>query len=245
MPGKRVDENLIQLVYYNYYNNKTAKELSTMFDIKLRTIYNIINRAEKQNRLHLNNSPGRPPKLTRRDHSKILKNINNNPQTTLRQLALDLKNDCNKTVSHKTIRKVLNTHKYSSHVARKKPLLSAINIDRRLKFSIANANRPAEYWNDVIFCDETKIMLYYHDGPSKVWRKPNTALKQKNIIPTVKFGKLSVMVWGCISSKGVGELRIFNDIMTKEFYLDILKKELTKSVVDFGFINPQNPNKLQ
>jgi len=245
MPGKRVDENLIQLVYYNYYNNKTAKELSTMFDIKLRTIYNIINRAEIQNRLHLNNSPGRPPKLTRRDHSKILKNINNNPQTTLRQLALDLKNDCNKTVSHETIRKVLNTHKYSSHVARKKPLLSAINIDRRLKFSIANANRPAEYWNDVIFCDETKIMLYYHDGPSKVWRKPNTALKQKNIIPTVKFGKLSVMVWGCISSKGVGELRIFNDIMTKEFYLDILKKELTKSVVDFGFINPQNPNKLQ
>jgi len=150
MPGKRVDENLIQLVYYNYYNNKTAKELSTMFDIKLRTIYNIINRAEKQNRLHLNNSPGRPPKLTRRDHSKILKNINNNPQTTLRQLALDLKNDCNKTVSHETIRKVLNTHKYSSHVARKSPLLSAINIDRQLKFSIANANRPAEYWNDVM-----------------------------------------------------------------------------------------------
>jgi len=33
--------------------------------------------------------------------------------------------------------------------------------------------------------------------------------------------------------------------MTKEFYLDILKKELTKSVIDFGFINPQNPNKLQ
>jgi len=102
-----------------------------------------------------------------------LKNINNNPQTTLRQLALDLKNYCNKTVSQDTIRKVLNTHKYSSHVARKNPMLSAINIDRRLRFSIANANRPAEYWND---------------------------------------------------------------IMTKEFFLYILKKELTKSVIDFGLI---------
>jgi len=142
-------------------------------NIKLRTIYNIL--IERKN---INNSPGRPPKLTRRDHSKILKNINNNPQTTLRQLALDLKNDCNKAVSHETIKKVLNTHKYSSHVAKKKPMLSAINIDTRLKFSIVNANRPAEYWNDVIFCDETKIMLYYHDGPSKVWRKPNTASKQ-------------------------------------------------------------------
>jgi len=94
-------------------------------------------------------------------------------------------------VSNKTIKKVINTHKYSSHVARKKPMLSAVNIDRRLKFSST---------------DETKIMLYYHDALSKVWKKPNTALKQKNIIPKVKFGKLSEMVWGCISFKGVGEL---------------------------------------
>lgn len=27
------------------------------------------------------------------------------------------------------------------------------------------------------------------------------------LYPTVTFGKLSVKVWGCISSKGVGELR--------------------------------------
>nr|AAA88882.1 Tc1-like transposase [Drosophila virilis]CAA89219.1 Tc1-like transposase [Drosophila virilis] len=243
MPGQRINENVIQLVYFHYHKGKCAKELAEMFSIKLRTIYNIINRAEKENRLELKHSGGRPAKLSRRDHSKILKQINENPQTSLRQLALDLKNDCNKTVSHETVRKVLKMHKYSSQIARKKPLLSAVNIQRRLNFSITNVNKPAEYWDDVIFCDETKIMLYYHDGPSKVWRKPNTALEQKNIIPTVKFGKLSVMVWGCISSKGVGELRIFNDVMTKEFYLDILKNELSRSAIKFGFVDPQNPSK--
>ena len=30
----------------------------------------------------------------------------------------------------------------------------------------------------------------------RVWRKPLTALENKNLIPTVKFGKLCVMVWG-------------------------------------------------
>lgn len=29
--------------------------------------------------------------------------------------------------------------------------------------------------------------------------------------------KLSVIVWGCATSKGVGELRFFNDAMAKEY----------------------------
>ena len=40
------------------------------------------------------------------------------------------------------------------------------------------------------------------------------------------FGKLSVMVWGCISSKGVGAIWILNEIIAKEEYFDILKNEL-------------------
>ena len=63
-------------------------------------------------------------------------------------------------------------------------------------------------------------MLYNHDGPQKVWRKPLTALKNKNLMPTVKFGKLS---GGCISSKGVDVIRILYEIMTEEVRLDILK----------------------
>lgn len=52
------------------------------------------------------------------------------------------------------------------------------------------------------------------------------------------------MVWGCISSKGVGVIRILDEIMTKEVYLDILKNELTASIKKFGFIDPVNPNKF-
>ena len=66
-------------------------------------------------------------------------------------------------------------------------------------------------------------MLYYHEGPERVWRKPLTALEIQNLIRTVKFGKLSVMVWGCISCKGVGAIRILDKIMAKGVYLDILK----------------------
>jgi len=83
-------------------------------------------------------------------------------------------------------------------------MLSAISIEKRLTFAIEMQNLPEDYWNKEIFWDETKIMLYYNDGPNRVSRKALTALENGNIIPTFKFGKLSVMIWGCISSRGVG-----------------------------------------
>ena len=76
---------------------------------------------------------------------------------------------------------------------------------------------------------------------SRVRHKPLTALENKNLIPTVKFGKLSVMVWGCISSKGVGVIRILDEIMTKDVYPDILQNE---QIVSINKIDPVNSNKF-
>jgi len=73
---------------------------------------------------------------------------------------------------------------------------------------VNKVDHPEEYWDDVIFGDETKIMLFYNDGPSRVWRKPLSALEKQNIIPTIKFGKMSLMVCGCITSHGVGKLAL-------------------------------------
>lgn len=245
MTGNRTNDNIIQLVYFNYAKGKTAKEIAKIFNLKLRTVYNIINRAEKEGRLELKTTTGRPKKLSGREERKIIKTIDENPFASLRSIAFDLQKDCRVDVSHETIRKTLIDHKYSSKTARKKPLLSVQNISKRLTFAVKHDSLPTEYWNDVIFCDETKIMLYTHDGPNKVWRKPLTALQNKNIIPTVKFGKLSVMVWGCISCRGVGEIKIIPEIMTKEVYLDILKNQLKTSVHKFGFVDPENPQKLK
>lgn len=53
------------------------------------------------------------------------------------------------------------------------------------------------------------------------------------------------MDWKCASSKGVGELPIFNGVMTKEHYKNILKNELKKSVFKFAFVDPRLSRKVK
>ena len=183
-----------------------------MFCLEIRTIYNIISRVKKEGRLDLKGSTDRPKKVTQRVESKIIKTVYDSPQSSTRALALQVEKGLR--VSYENIRNVLEKHKYSTRVARKKPLLSAQYVEKRLRFATEHVSLPPEYWDDVIFSDEMKIMRYYHDELQRIWRKPLTALENKNI-PTVKFGKLYVIVWECTSSKGVGGIRILDEIMTK------------------------------
>ena len=59
-----------------------------------------------------------------------------------------------------------------------------------------------------------------------VWRRPNQELQKLNLQPTVKHGGADVMVWGCISATGVGELVFIDGIMDKHKYLQLLKDNL-------------------
>ena len=42
--------------------------------------------------------------------------------------------------------------------------------------------------------------------------KSNQERQPKNLIPTVKHGGGSVMVWGCMSAKGVGKLQFVDTV---------------------------------
>ncbi len=59
-----------------------------------------------------------------------------------------------------------------------------------------------DYWNHVLWSDETKINLFGSDGVKRVWRQPGEEYKDKCVLPTVKNGGGSVMVWGCMSAAG-------------------------------------------
>ena len=54
-------------------------------------------------------------------------------------------------------------------------------------------------WRTVQWSDESRFLLHVTYGRLHVWRQPNTAYAERNIVETAPFGEGSVMVWGCVS----------------------------------------------
>ncbi len=67
-----------------------------------------------------------------------------------------------------------------------------------------------------------------------MWRQPGEEYKDKCVLPTIKHGGGSVMVWGCMSAAGTGELQFIEGTMNANMYCDILKQSMIPSFQRLG-----------
>ena len=81
-----------------------------------------------------------------------------------------------------------------------------------------------------MWSDETKIELFGINSTCRVWRKRNAEYNSKNTIPTVKHGGGNLMLWGCFSAKGTGQLHRIEGRMNGAMYREILGDNLLPSV---------------
>ncbi len=72
------------------------------------------------------------------------------------------------------------------------------------------------YWNHILWSDGIKINLFGSDGVKCVWRQPGEEYKDKCFLAAVKHVGESVMVWGCMSAAGTGELQFIMGMPTCE-----------------------------
>ncbi len=104
----------------------------------------------------------------------------------------------------------------------------------RKQFTEDKQNKDMDYWNRVLWSDETKINLFGSDGVKHVWWQPGEEYKDKCVLPTVKHVVGSVMVWGCMSAAGTGELQFIEGTMNANTYCDILKQSMIPSLRRLG-----------
>ncbi len=83
----------------------------------------------------------------------------------------------------------------------------------RKQFAENMQTKDMDYWNHVLWSDETKINLFGSDGVKHVSRQPGEEYKDKCVLPTVKHGGWSVVVWGCMSAAGSGEPQLIEGTM--------------------------------
>ncbi len=107
-------------------------------------------------------------------------------------------------------------------------------LQTRKPFVEDKQTKDMDYWNHVLWSDKTKINLFGSDGVKHVWRQQGEEYKVKCVLPTVMHRGGIVMVWGCMSAAGTGELQFIKRTMNTDMYCDILKQSMIPSLRRLG-----------
>ena len=80
------------------------------------------------------------------------------------------------------------------HVARRLPFVRKVNLMKGIKFYSENVVQPPEFWNRILWTDESMIRIKYSHGRVFVWRKAGKALSYKCASPTLKAVQKGVIL---------------------------------------------------
>ncbi|GBL94256.1 hypothetical protein AVEN_16783-1 [Araneus ventricosus] len=187
------------MVISRWKNGKSVSCIGQILKFSKSTVFNIVRRFKKENSVGNKQRSGRPRKFSEREERRIVRQVRINPRTGTVKLTLKCKCRFRKSVNAETVRKVLRKQKYHGRVPQRKPYITKANLKARLAFAKMCLKQPTEFWENVIFVDESKYNIFGSDSKQKVWLASNTSMHIKNLWPTVKYGGGNQLVWGCMA----------------------------------------------
>ena len=196
-------------------DGKTYKEVQKIMGCSAKMICNALKWKAKPE------SRGRKRKTTIRMDRTIARMAKTRPMISSREIRDELR----LPVSTVTIRRRLCEANLSARSPRKVPLLKKRHVMKRIQFAKDHIDWPKEKWRNILWTDESKIVLFGSKGRRQfVRRPPNTEFKPQYTLKTVKHGGASIMTWGCFSYRGVGPIYRIPGIMDQFAYIKILEE---------------------
>lgn len=165
---------------------------------------------------------GRPAKLSQHDKRNMIRSIMSGTANNAVQLSKQLKDNTDINVSSQTVRRALKEAGMKSVAKKRKPRLSWRHRQQRLEFALQFKDYTVEDWKRVVWSDETKINRVGSDGVEWAWKREDEGISDRLVQPTVKFGGGSIMIWGCMTAKGVGYACRIDTRMDAALYTRIL-----------------------
>jgi transposase len=209
-----------------FNKNFSVRDISKSLSIPKSSVH----RCLKQMNLKCNNRAGRKKILTTHDVTFAVTQLSSNKADTVEKLTKTLSQTKGIKVSRQTLARELHNAGMRATVKKKKPAISAKNRKERLAFAKSHKDWTVEDWKRVVFSDETKINRFGSDGKKWSWRRDIEPLQPRSVKATVKGGGGSLMIWGCVTSQGVGYIAEIEGIMDQNLYLEILEGELADTI---------------
>lgn len=203
------------------------KDIARSLKIHRTTVSRIIKRyINFPNHYHVQPKTGRPRILNERDTRVAARMLARAEVAN----ATELQKKAFKDVSTRTLQRRLKDQGLVCRVRKKKQFLNKKAREARRQWAMAHINWTVDDWKQVIFSDESKYMLFKSDGRDYAYFKPGQALDPRFVKKAVKHGGGHVMVWGCVTAEGMGELHRVVGNMNAVDYVQILDKNIPKTL---------------
>ncbi|KAI4890706.1 hypothetical protein NFI96_011534, partial [Prochilodus magdalenae] len=156
---KELSEDTRNRIVDLHQAGKTESAIGKQLDVKKSTVGAIIRKWKTYKTTTNLPRSGAPRKISARGVKMITRTVRKNPRTTRGDLVNDLQ-EAGTNVTKATISNTLRRQGLRSCSARRVPLLKPVHIQARLKFAREHLDVPEEYWENVIWSDETKVELF-------------------------------------------------------------------------------------
>lgn len=230
----------------------TIRYIANKLNLPRSTVGDAITRFRKTGSNQDRKRSGRPRVTSKaEDHSLIIMSKMNR-KLTAPEIQMRFNGSHDKQISVSTVKDRLRKAGLYGRVSTKKPLLRRGNKKKRLEWAQAHRHWTVDDWKQVLWSDESKFEMFGQKRRIYVRRNPSEKMHPDTITPTIKQAGSSVMVWGCFSYAGVGDLYRIKGTLDKNGYHSILKTHAIpsgKRLIGRGFVfqhdnDPKHTSKL-
>ncbi|GFS77700.1 transposable element Tcb1 transposase [Trichonephila clavipes] len=165
---------------------------------------------------------GRPKILGERSRRTLKRIVKQNRKSSLMEISQEFQSSSGISVGSRSVRRELKNLGLHGRAASHKSNITPQKAKHRLQWCRVHRHWTVDMWKTVLWSDEPQFKVWQSNGRVWVWRMPGERFFIDCIVPTVKFGGGSIMVWGYFSWFGLGPLVPVNGNMNSEMYVEIL-----------------------
>jgi transposase len=218
-----IEDKMTIISYYEQL--KSFKEVSKASEWSVSVCTRIIKRWIAEKSVARKRGQGDKRKTTPEQDRYIVLAVKRNRQITLEAIAKGIPGM--KVSTRLVSRRINELSDLSSAWKHKCPFISNKNRIKRLAWCKERLTWTKEQWREILWSDESPFVLRYNRA-TRVWRTQSEKYERWAMSGTVKHDQ-KIMVWGCFSSLGVGNLHLIDGIMDKHQYRDILFNQMLPS----------------
>lgn len=200
-------------------DGNTYPQISKMVQRPISTCRDIYERWLVTGNVEDSKRSGRPPKISLAEKERLIETVRGHEDMSINELIEESKVNMSKGTAWTTMKQ----YGFKCKTQSVKWNLEPYHKEERLRWAKEHINKSDEFWQRVIFTDETKAQ--FKGTKQKLWvlgdEKPSPVERDR--------WQASVLLWGAISYDGNCILEVIDGTLDSATYLNILKRRLLKN----------------